>query len=177
MQTLAKWTTVSSVMRATSVDPEGPYTPAEMIIQPWAHNTMLVYDPLSQKHVLFFIGTAAANESLWSPCYESGHANASNALDGPAQGTFAPPEGPQPGDVSAATSSGGLTGKWSMFTGWKPAPAIGNNPEIHFTQPWSSRVAGNPAPFIFENGTTLLYFSAQPCPAKWVSSSVHMCSC
>ena len=30
---------------------------------------------------------------------------------------------------------------------------------------------GNPAPYFFENGTVLLFYSAQPCPAGWGASA------
>eukprot|EP00038_Savillea_parva_P028253 m.64003 g.64003 ORF g.64003 m.64003 type:complete len:512 (-) comp8194_c0_seq1:645-2180(-) len=241
-QTLSGWTKVSSIVRATSTQPEGPYTVAKMLIQPWAHNTMLVYDPPSKSHVLFFIGTAVANRSLWAPCYQAPngtalafednsdvadkarHAAAATSaatatavatsmtehdptasrpalpstskrqqphqqrLDDPTHRPFDPnpnpnlhshvdnitgPGNPKPGDVSAATSNdGSLTGDWTMFDGWLPSPSPGNNPNINFTQDWmGGRVGGNPAPFIFDNGTTLLYFSAQPCPANWGRSN------
>ena len=42
---LAEWTTVSSIYRATSLASEGPYEMKEMIAQPWSHNAMPTENP------------------------------------------------------------------------------------------------------------------------------------
>eukprot|EP00041_Stephanoeca_diplocostata_P005449 m.62073 g.62073 ORF g.62073 m.62073 type:complete len:480 (-) comp15790_c0_seq2:80-1519(-) len=179
-KTLSAWTTDSSIVRATSRNAVGPYTVQDMVVQPWAHNTMLVRDPSADKHLLFFIGTASAPSKDWKPCISGSsqpemHKNGGNTTVGnPANdasqhanndaGPAADP--PHPGDVSAATAPSLSSNNWTVFR-W-PNGSAGNNPSINFTQPWDARgVAGNPAPYIFENGTTLLYYSAQPCPPQW----------
>lgn len=175
-QTLSKWTSVSSVVRATSTKPEGPYTAQKMVVQPWAHNTMLTYDPPSKSHVLFFIGTAKANQSLWDPCIHDDLTTAVATVDSTAIAadaildTLSPPafqlgRPPKAGDVSVATAPSLTSDNWTIFKDWLPTPVAGG-PNIDFTttKDWSTFVAGNPAPYIFENGTTLLFFSAQPGP-------------
>ena len=42
---LSEWTTVSSMYRATSSKPEGPYTMQEMIAQPWSRNVVPTENP------------------------------------------------------------------------------------------------------------------------------------
>ena len=46
---------------------------------PWSHNTMLTYDPSADEYVIFFIGTAVADPSLWKPCI---HDNSTSTLLG-----------------------------------------------------------------------------------------------
>ena len=62
---LAQWTTVSSIYRATSVKAEGPYEMQEMIAQPWSHNAMPVENPpgspeTNDRFLIFDIGDACA---------------------------------------------------------------------------------------------------------------------
>ena len=42
----------------------GPYTVAQMAVQPWAHNAFLAQDPPTKEWVLFHIGTDAGYLSL-----------------------------------------------------------------------------------------------------------------
>ncbi len=57
-----------------------------------------------------------------------------------------------------------LNGPWTPF-------ANNSGVSIDFTGSWAVNGAngGNPAPFYFPNGTTLLYFTAAPCPSDWGS--------
>lgn len=89
-KTLSAWTTDSSIVRATARNAEGPYTVQDMVVQPWAHNTMLVRDPSADKYLLFFIGTASAPTKDWKPCttddvgnelFEKGVKAASSKMD------------------------------------------------------------------------------------------------
>jgi hypothetical protein len=47
-------------------------------------------------------------------------------------------------------------------------PPCKGQPQLGGSAAWKiTGSGGNPAPVIFENGTTLLYVSANPCPPNW----------
>jgi hypothetical protein len=172
--TLGEWTTKSSIWRATSTSPEGPFSLADMVAQPWSHNAMLAKtagDPSAPTFALYQIGDAVTPPSAWQPCY-----NASEATQAFAAGALAE------SDAAAADSAavvgrgarGGGGGGSGVFVRSAPAltgPWTPNGTEVEFVFPpggWSSSVnGGNPAPFFFENGTVLMYYSANPCPKGW----------
>ena len=155
---LATWTTDSAMMRATSDRPEGPFTPAQLVMQPWSHNTVIVRNPPTDEMLIFHIGTGIVDPALWRPCFESDEPGAealpvAEVLNGP----------PEPiagqGEV-LIESAPSVYGPWSRFN---------NNTGIFvdFNASWMQHIAGNPAPFIFDNGTVLLYFTAVNCPDNW----------
>lgn len=199
---LAGWTTVSSIYRATSKQSEGPYTMQEMIAQPWSHNAMPVENPsgsvaTGDRYLIFDIGDACANRSLWSPCYNSSlehratedarQQHQQQAADEQQRSSLLGDDG-QPaaqcigskqGYKLYARSAPHPSGPWS----WKgaaeplccdvaalcpPCPGQTQLLQLDGSAAWKiTGSGGNPAPVIFENGTTLLYVSANPCPPGW----------
>eukprot|EP01047_Picozoa_sp_COSAG01_P019958 COSAG01_NODE_1125_length_11596_cov_8.205532_1_plen_499_part_00 len=184
-KSLSSWTTASSIVRATAKSVDGPYTVQQMAVQPWAHNAFLTRDPPTQEYLLFHIGTAVAPEAGWDPCVI------------PNVSTHEPkPAPPAPKCKVARTGNLAIRSSMSLLGPWAPLSddpcSVNGGVNVTFKQPWSTFIAGNPgtwthcpapplshrrhcwltpslltAPYIFENGTTLLYFSAQPCPDGW----------
>lgn len=171
---LSSWTTASSIVHATAKEVDGPYTVQRMAVQPWAHNAYLTQDLPSKEWLLYHIGTGVANASKWSPCVEPNYTTAASASSTPVAlpggdgdggtGLRARSGGATAGDLAISTSSS-LDGPWTPLS--NDPHSINGGVSINFTAPWSQFIAGNPAPFIFENGTILLYYSAQPCPQGW----------
>jgi hypothetical protein len=117
-------------------------------------------------YALYQIGDAVADPSLWQPCYNASEALLSFAAV-PARATArAPVRGSDANSVYVRTAPS-LEGPWTSLDG--------NDSAIPFVFPadgWSSSVnGGNPAPFFFENGTVLMYYSANPCPPGWGNAS------
>ena len=179
---LAEWTTVSSIYRATSHAAEGPYTLQEMIAQPWSHNAMPVENPAgsaatSDRFLIFGIGDACANKSAWSPCYNNGSlelwATKQAEIERAAQ---APCMGSEEGYRLYARSAARPAGPWHWKGAAEPlccdvaalCPPCPGQPQLGGSAAWMiTGSGGNPAPVIFPNGTTLLYVSANPCPPDW----------
>lgn len=179
---LAQWTTVSSIYRATSAKSEGPYAMQEMIAQPWSHNAMPVENPsasaeTNDRFLIFDIGDACANRSIWSPCYNS---SLEAQTHKPSQ-ERAPCIGSSQGYRLYARSAPHPTGPWSWKGAGEPLccnvdalcpPCPGQRQLDGSSAVWKiSGSGGNPAPVIFANGTTLLYVSANPCPPDWGNAS------
>jgi hypothetical protein len=167
---LMAWTTASSIVRATAKSIDGPYTVQQMAVQPWAHNAFLSQEPRTKEWLLFHIGTAVAPEAGWSPCVIP---NASTPEPKPAP--------PAPKCPVARTGNLAIRSSQSLLGPWTPLSddpcSVNGGVNITFGQNWSTFVAGNPAPFVFENGTTLLYFSAQPCPDGWDDGNPGATTC
>jgi hypothetical protein len=156
--TLGSWTTASSVVHATAAQSQGPYEFQEMIIQPWAHNAYIVQDPPSGKFLLWHIGNGVVNPDKWAPCYTnstdaSAESNGNDILQVPTS---------KAGQGQAFIQvSDSLEGPWTPFN---------NNTGITVDFApgyWTNSIAGNPSPFIFDNGTVLLYFTGETCPNGW----------
>lgn len=166
-------TTKSSVAHATSASPVGPYVlppgnDSQLVVPPWSHGAYIVQDPPSQQFLLWHLGDGSISPSGWAPCYDSNQTTpeaAAAAVAGkpvevavPGSYRSAPPP---PGQRQAfVQTSSSLLGPW---TAWN------NDTGVYVTFPpgsWCSSI-DNPAPFIFENGTTLLYFRSETCPAGW----------
>lgn len=169
-------TTKSSVAHATSASPVGPYVlppgnDSQLVVPPWSHGAYLVQDPPSQQFLLWHLGDGTISPSGWAPCYDSNQTTpeaaaaaaaakpATVAVDAvPGSYRSAPPP---PGQHQAfVQTSPSLLGPW---TAWN------NDTGVFVTFPpgsWCSSI-DNPAPFIFENGTTLLFFRSETCPAGW----------
>jgi len=167
--TLGDWTTKSSIWRATSTSPIGPFSLVEMIAQPWSHNAYISSTKggggSTPNFVLYQIGDAVTDPSEWQPCYNSSEIEEdflveprtfSSETKSPTRQNIAGTDGYQ----VFVRSAPALAGPWTV-----------NGTGIEFTFPsggWASSVnGGNPAPFFFDNGTVLMYFSANPCPANW----------
>ena len=173
--TLGEWTTKSSVWRATSASPIGPFALSEMIAQPWSHNAMLSQtnsaDPAA-RYATYQIGDAVADPSLFMPCYQDAEAAAEFA---PRLSAVAPNAALSTRDVRGGDANSvyvrtapALTGPWTALDGNATDTPV---PFIFPQGGWSTAVnGGNPAPFFFENGTVLMYYSANPCPAGWGNS-------
>jgi hypothetical protein len=129
-----------------------------MAVQPWAHNAFLTQDPPTKEWLLYHIGTGVAPASGWTPCVVP------NITKEEPVPVVAPPCPGRVGNL-AIRSSSSLLGPWTPLS--TDPCSVDGGVNISYTQPWSKFVAGNPAPFIFENGTVLFYYSAQPCPAGW----------
>jgi hypothetical protein len=164
--TLGDWTTKSSIWRATAATPDGPFVLADMIAQPWSHNAMLAStagDPTAPRFVLYQIGDAVTDPSEWQPCYNASEANSARPSAASRGSTVAGPrvrDSDRDGYSVYVRSAPALAGPWTE-----------NGTPIEFVFPpggWSTSVnGGNPAPFFFENGTVLMYYSANPCPPNW----------
>jgi hypothetical protein len=186
--TLAEWTTKSSIWRATSPTPQGPFALAEMVAQPWSHNAMISETgDAAFPFALYQIGDAVTDPSEWEPCYNASEASA-------AQPSIAVPSAAQPGvALSSAALSAAVRGRSghgghsdrdgvadansvyvrtapSLLGPWTPLGGE-NDTAVPFVFPaggWSTAVnGGNPAPFFLQNGTVLMYYSANPCPPGW----------
>jgi len=153
--TLGEWTTKSSIWRATSAAPDGPYALAEMVSQPWSHNAM-ISRASDGTYVLFQIGDAAVDPAEWAPCFNASEAVAAAPPPPP---RAAPPRRARAGDGIYARSAPTPEGPWTPVG----APLVFN-----FSGSWATATnGGNPAPLFFKNGSVLLYFSANPCPPHW----------
>ena len=169
---LADWTTVSSVISATASKPEGPYIFNDMIVQPWSTNGFITMDPISGLYLIFHIGNAQANASLWSPCFNN--SNISNIQHNPVQShnnnkstSFVFPSSTNHPFTSSGTTGDGIFVSTSTSPNgpWTPYNS-GNSLDFNLTNWWANGIT-NPTPFIFPNGTTLLAVAAFPCPANW----------
>jgi hypothetical protein len=160
--TLDAWKTKSSIAHATSRDPAGPYLIPEgldkqLVLPPWSHGAYVVQDPPTGEYLLWHLGNASVDRSTWFPCYNSSDAEEA-AAGGAAE---APAAGLEPGGREAFVESApSLEGPWTAFN---------NNTGVLVSFPADSwtQMVDNPAPYIFPNGTTLLYFKGRPCPPSW----------
>ena len=156
--TLSEWTTKSSIYRATATAPDGPYSPVALVAQPWSHNAMISRAP-DGTYVLFQIGDAQADPSLWQPCFNASEATPDFALVSDAP--FPSPSTRDAGSSVYVRSAPTPEGPWTPLNDNAPL-------EFDFSSSWASAVnGGNPAPLFFPNGSILLYFSANPCPPHW----------
>ena len=141
---LSAWTTASSIVRATSKSIDGPYEVQQMAVQPWAHNAFLTQDPPTKEWLLYHIGTGVAPEAGWSPCVMP-NSSAGEPLPAPPVSKKCPA---RTGNL-AIRSSKSLLGPWKRLSDDECSVDGGVN--ITYNQPWSAFVAGNPAPYFFEN--------------------------
>ena len=153
------WTTKSSIWHATASQPEGPFALADMVAQPWSHNAYVTVNP-DGGYLLWQIGTAITPPDEWRPCFGN-----SSSIGAPAPApTPAPPAkvgGVWTGQMFVR-SAPALTGPWTLVD----AGGIALNASGTWADANGAN-GGNPAPFFFPNGTTLLYFTATPCPDGW----------
>lgn len=120
----------------------------------------------SYPYVLYQIGNAVTDPSLWTPCYN----DSSVASATPVSVTDLAAEAAAAADDCGSNcvyvrSSPALTGPWTALGG------NATNTPVPFIFPsggWATAVnGGNPAPYFFANGTVLMDFSANPCPPGW----------
>lgn len=148
---LSSWTTASSIVRATAKSIDGPYTVEQMVVQPWAHNAFLTQEPQKKEWLLYHIGTAVANESLWSPCVIPNT-------------THEPKPAPDHWAGSCPMSRTGnlaIRSSKSLLGPWVPLSddpcSVNGGVNITFTQPWNTAVSnthhfkskGNPSPWAY----------------------------
>jgi hypothetical protein len=174
--TLGDWTTKSSIWRATSTSPEGPFSLVDMIAQPWSHNAMVSAtkggNESTPSYVLYQIGDAVTDPSEWQPCYNASETDLS----------FTPTSSSSSSSstTTTTTTTKSIKSHYQSKDGYPvfvrsasdlAGPWTVNGTGIDFIFPegsWATSCnGGNPAPFFFENGTVLMYFSANPCPPKW----------
>lgn len=166
--TLGSWTSKSSMAHATSARPEGPYVLApgldeQLVVPPWSHGAYIVRDPPTQQYLLWHIGDGTVNPKTWSPCYNSTESGTAEGAAAAAVAAAAAPSAlafPVGQRQAFVQTSDSLLGPW---TAWN------NNTGVSVSFPPGSWTQGidNPAPFIFENGTTLLFFRSETCPKGW----------
>jgi hypothetical protein len=164
---LSSWTSKSSVAHAVSPSPVGPFAFAagldqQLVVPPWSHGAYIARDPPTGEYLLWHLGSGMIDPKSWAPCFNSSEAVAGGGPPAPpaAGAPFAPlraPPGQREAFVQTAPS---LNGPW---TPWN------NNTGVFVTFPPGSWTSGidNPAPFIFPNGTTLLFFRSETCPKNW----------
>ena len=190
---LSAWTTNSASVLATSKHVDGPYTllgdpdpdslapgdPA-LIVQPWSHNTFLARDPPSGEWLLWHIGSGQVPPGQWRNCSgEPGHEAQTpapgvslhqlrselDAAGSPQRAT------PVAGDAFFIATAKNLSGPWNTSAGIN---ATVNQPPHAPADYWATHKS-NPAPFIFENGSALLFFSSQNCPPGWPGALAPAC--
>lgn len=167
---LDQWTTKSSVAHATSAKPEGPFVfppglDKQLVVPPWSHGAYIVRDPPTQKYLLWHLGDGRIDPKTFSPCYNSSQSSVDGTFPDvhiretdaavPPRSTLAP--GQRQAFVEVADS---VLGPWTSFN---------NNTGVTVSFPpgsWTNSI-DNPAPYIFENGTTLLFFRSETCPKNW----------
>ena len=140
--TLSQWTTNSEIIMTTADAPHGPYDHENFtkIVGPWSHNPYLVQ--YKNQNMIWHIGNGKTSET--QNC-SSGEIYEQKGVETDAKTFY----------VQVSNSS--LYGPWTEYE---------NNAQIIINESWQAS-ASNPAPFIFPNGTTLLYFSSSNCPANW----------
>ena len=167
--TLGSWTTKSSIAHATARSPTGPYelapgADAQLVVPPWSHGAYVTRDPPTGEYLLIHIGNGLVDKRTWAPCYNSSEdePDFAAAARKAAAGVSAAPRAPSvgSGDGIYVERAQTLAGPWASFA---------NNTGLVVNFPansWAHSLT-NPAPFIFENGTTLMYYRADACPEGW----------
>ena len=140
--TLATWMTNSAIVTTTADNPEGPYDHENYTVvdKPWAHNPYIVQDPVTDEFLLWHIG----NETILYPTKNC--TNATSASDVTSDEPVA--------SLLYVDSSNNISGPWK------------SNFDIMIEESWVKSVS-NPAPFLYENGTAMLYMSVANCPTGW----------
>ena len=171
---LAKWKTNSAIVHAVAGSPEGPYKPQGrslyppvpgVMIPPWAHSAFVTFSKIDGQWLLWHIGPADTPPSAWENCSVAEERPLPSEDE---RHTCTPPPCGENMYVSTAPS---LSGPWST------PPVRLRLTDAALNNSWWSSTTGNqgqfqnnpsmPAPFIFENGTTLLFYQAKNCPAGW----------
>ena len=202
---LNSWTTNSATVQATAKEIDGPYTllgdvdpdslapgmPA-LLVQPWSHNTYLVHDPHEQQYLVWHIGSGQVPPSQWKNCSGDGAPPAGASADhfsyvatsaarrrlrldpgsssSSSSSATAAPTKPLDGRGFFVATSPSLTGPWNVSERIQvevDIPASG-----YWADPGNK---GNPAPFIFPNGSALLFFSSASCPPDWPGALAPSC--
>ena len=162
---LDDWTTYSSIIRATAPAVTGPFAFAEQLDVPYATNAMYVPPAAAGGlHMVWRIGDAmGANPDTWSPCYdppadgsEGSATSVARLVRAAAQDAGRSGSGGVETSVTFVQTSAALAGPWSEW----------GSVAVNLTGTWATGTS-NPAPFIFPNGSTLLFHSAQTCPPSW----------
>ena len=185
--TLDSWTTVSSSAHFVSDTADGAFSWAELtcagdictpLVIPWSHNTVVTENGAgASPHILVaHIGDGVVDPSKWSPCFNKSEAVPAAAGAWPheayeaaasQQGGVEDPRGMlsrrsrlggNPGDECFFHTADAWDGPWTRNDNNAPV-------SINCTGSWTADcLVGNPAPFVFANGTVNLYFTATTCP-------------
>ena len=180
--TLASWTTVSSSAHFVSDTPDGAYVWADSsceadictpVVIPWSHNTVVAQngDGMSPSIIVAHIGDGVVDPSKWAPCFNKSDVHDSDGATGDAAAAAWPHPSygsanedgallrrSDPSDTCYFETADHWDGPWSR--------ALNNSGVvINTTGSWSKDgFVGNPAPFVFANGSVFLYFTATTCP-------------
>ena len=158
------------------------------LVIPWSHNTVVASQEQSPAIIIAHIGDGVVDPSNWAPCFNKSQTTAA-AVDAAAAAwpheAYQDEAGAEGGghDAGAAAADprgiltrrgGGLRGDpgstcyFHTADNWDgPWTRAFNNSgvSINCTDSWTKDcLVGNPAPFVFPNGTVNLYFTATTCP-------------
>lgn len=178
--TLSEWKTNSQIIMTTADEAHGPYDNInyETIIPPWSHNTYIVNYTRSSslnQYIIWHIGNGTTNKEanctsinmnnniiindnnnkLQSQTLDSNINNKQYKNSGNKLKVY------QESGLYYAVSNNSVTGPYYENLS---SNSISN--EIIVNETWVADIS-NPAPFIFDNGTVLLYFSTGNCPQNW----------
>ena len=182
--TLSTWKTNSALLHGVASAPEGPYRPAGRTVYPavqgvevppWAHSAFIVpaSNATDNLYLLWHIGNASTPASLWKECGNNSRDHHDDDV---------PQEVPQ--EVPSHTCNPEPCGEsFYVHTSTSPAGPWGAPMRLNLTanalrnawwaaaqQPGGTEFRNNPsmpAPFVFANGTTLVYYQAKNCPRGW----------
>ena len=143
------------------------------LVIPWSHNTVVTENGAgaSPGILIAHIGDGVVDPSQWAPCFNKSQVAEAGAW--PHEAYEAEPGGaedprgmltrrgspsPGPGDSCYFLTADQWDGPWTRNDG--NAGVL-----INCTGSWTADcLVGNPAPFVFSNGTVNLYFTATTCP-------------
>jgi hypothetical protein len=157
-----------------------PGSPA-LIVPPWSHNTYLVQDPPSGEWLLWHIGSGQTPPAQWKNCTSNDDSNENTvpphryALESGSWAgsghTATATADPLIGDTFYVATAPTLKGPWNTSN---TSFVSVNQPPNAGSKFWAIHKS-NPAPFIFPNGTALVYFSSQNCPLGWPGALAPAC--
>ena len=141
---LSEWQHQSTVVKTVAVQPQGPYTRDKLAIPAQAHNPYYVFDPSTQTHLIYHIGTGS-DSTPKVHCKDGTNPKGRNGITGDSSGSME-----ETGEVIYSAqpnlhASKSLDGPFEKVNFTLPA---GHSPVS-----WGN---DNPAPFVFDNGTVLM---------------------
>jgi len=137
---------MSTIVRAVGDSAAGPFTREALVIPTQAHNPYYVFDPASETHLIFHIGSGDNPESASNPFWHNCTNGTTPAVDALAsQAAVLRAAQPVFSQQPSLHASKSLSGPFQRVNF--------SLPPGHTTVSWGS---DNPAPFIFANGTVLM---------------------
>eukprot|EP01048_Picozoa_sp_COSAG05_P022766 COSAG05_NODE_4677_length_1414_cov_1.565779_1_plen_398_part_00 len=144
---MSTWSRLSTSVRATALQPEGPYKFAEMIVGSESHNTIYAYSPTDQVHLMYSIFEGTWPQSCNpTPACTDGTTPGGKGLHPPALPNNTC--GGSPGGRSVVHWAKSFAGPWSSVGPVTVDWGAGGQPP--------NGGLSNPAPYIFPNGSVLL---------------------